>query len=105
MKTNFGCSIKLNTSGEEFIFSSLLHVDRYIFIYIYIKFIIFFYTLRVGGRGFFLIVKLSKDIWGCEAVHSELEPILLIKYFFKAYTFLTSIFIPHLGGGFVPYKI
>lgn len=80
MKTNCGCSIKLNTSGEEFIFSSLLHVD--IYIYIYIKFIIIFYTIRVGGRGFFLIVKLSKDIWGCEAVHSEMEPILLIKFFF-----------------------
>jgi len=51
------------------------------YIYIYIKFIIIFYTIRVGGRGFFLIVKLSKDIWGCEAVHSELEPILLIKFF------------------------
>jgi len=54
----------------------------YIYIYIYIKFIIIFYTIRVRGRGFFLIVKLSKDIWGCEAVHSDLEPILLIKYFF-----------------------
>ena len=61
-------------------FSSLLHVD--IYIYIYIKFIIISYTIRVGGRSVFLIVKLSKDTWGCEAVHYELEPILLIKYFF-----------------------
>jgi hypothetical protein len=54
MKAVFGCSIKLNTSGEEFIFSSLLHVDIY-YIYNYL-----FSIMMVGGISL-LVVRIQSS--------------------------------------------